>query len=51
MESICFECRKKLGHFPKGNGCHTAERKKCDYCGEVKSILPGRHWVRKVRDD
>lgn len=45
--SLCFECRKAAGWVGRDNGAHTARCTACDECGEIKSILPARHWVKK----
>ena len=44
---MCRECRIKNGYKPKNKGFHTAQRKKCSLCGEVKVISPDRHWVKE----
>lgn len=46
-ENICFDCRKKLGYKRRDNGSHTAQKTKCDECGEIKGILLARHWVKE----
>ena len=43
---LCFECRKKYGWVGRDNGAHTAMRQTCEGCGEIKSILPTRHWKK-----
>ena len=47
MKDLCFKCRKKNGFERKDDGAHTAIVKKCDGCGEIKTILHSRHWVKK----
>lgn len=47
-EQICSKCRIKLGFKPRDQGSHTAVIRKCDSCGQERSILPARHWVKPV---
>ena len=47
--NICYECRIKLNHKPKDEGCHTARRCECEVCGKVEGVLPSKHWI--VTDD
>lgn len=44
MKDACFKCRKADGYKPNDDGAHTARVKACSVCGEVKGILPCRHW-------
>lgn len=39
---ICHPCSK--AYKAKDNGCHTANRVKCDHCGKEASCLPNRHF-------
>jgi hypothetical protein len=45
-KSICFDCRKRLGYVGRDNGSHTAVLQECGHCGDMKSILPERHWMK-----
>ncbi len=36
--SLCFKCRTNKGFVGRDDGAHTAQRKECDNCKEVKSI-------------
>jgi len=47
MEGACFDCRKAAGYTAKDNGAHTVRVKTCSVCGEVKGILPSRHWHKR----
>ena len=44
-DGLCFKCQRANGNYPKDNGAHTARVKTCDGCGEVKPILPSRHYT------
>ena len=43
---MCFRCRKLKGFSLRDDGYHTAQRTKCECCGNTESILPSRHWVK-----
>ena len=43
---LCHDCRIEKGYKRKDKGAHTARTKKCACCGDVKGILPDRHWVK-----
>jgi len=48
---LCFKCRKLKGFTAKDDGAHTAMMAECECCGNVKSILPDRHWVKPVTNN
>jgi hypothetical protein len=48
---LCDSCRKSKGFKRRDNGCHTAERIKCNCCGNVKGIISGRHWTKESNND
>lgn len=42
---VCSNCRVELGHKPRGEGYHTAAVVRCPRCGNIRGILPDRHFI------
>ena len=41
---VCHSCKTMLGYEIVDEGFHTTNKRECKVCGEVKSILPWRHY-------